>query len=86
MALNGKVDDGKAVYAKMLATPTDDPLFGKGNIDAAGRKRHPAYLLEVKKPEESKKPGDFYNVKATIPANEAFRDAKDSGCSLVNKS
>jgi branched-chain amino acid transport system substrate-binding protein len=83
VALNGKIDDGKAVYAKMLSMPTDDILFGKGTIDAAGRKRHPAYLLEVKKPEESKHPGDFYNVKATIPANEAFRDAKDSGCPLV---
>jgi branched-chain amino acid transport system substrate-binding protein len=76
--------EGKAVVAKMKATPTDDPLFGKGTIDAAGRKRHDAYLFEVKSPAESKHPGDFYNLKATIPAKDAFRDPKDSGCPLVN--
>jgi branched-chain amino acid transport system substrate-binding protein len=79
----GGTPDGKAVVAKMKATPTDDPLFGKGTIDANGRKRHDAYLFEVKKPSESKHPGDFYNLKATIPAAEAFRDPKDSGCTLA---
>jgi branched-chain amino acid transport system substrate-binding protein len=83
VALGGD-PDGKTVVAKMKATPTDDPLFGKGTIDATGRKRHDAYLFEVKKPSESKHPGDFYNLKATIPASEAFRNPKDSGCSLVN--
>ncbi len=86
VALKGKLDDGKAVVAQMKATPTDDILFGKGTIDATGRKRHDAYLFEVKKPDESKHPGDFYTLKATIPAKDAFRDPKDSGCSLVNKS
>src|SRR6476660_663502 len=77
--------EGKAVVAKMKAMPTDDPLFGKGTIDAAGRKRHDAYLFEVKSPAESKHPGDFYNLKATIPAKDAFSDPKDSGCPLVNR-
>jgi branched-chain amino acid transport system substrate-binding protein len=76
--------EGKAVVAKMKAMPTDDTLFGKGTIDATGRKRHDAYLFEVKSPAESKHPGDFYNLKATIPAKDAFRDPKDSGCPLVN--
>jgi branched-chain amino acid transport system substrate-binding protein len=67
----------------MKATPTDDVLFGKGTIDENGRKRHDAYLFEVKKPSESKYPGDFYHLKATIPAKDAFRQPKDSGCSLV---
>jgi branched-chain amino acid transport system substrate-binding protein len=75
--------DGKAMVEKMKATPTDDPLFGKGSIDVTGRKLHDAYLLEVKKPTDSKHPGDFYNLKATIPAKDAFRNPKDSGCSLV---
>ena len=44
--------EGKAVVAKMKAMPTDDPLFGKGTIDAAGRKRHDAFLFEVKSPAE----------------------------------
>ena len=75
--------DGKAVVAKMKATPTDDPLFGKGTIRADGRKVHDAYLFEVKAPSESKYPGDFYRLRATIPANEAFRPLKDGGCPLV---
>src|SRR5215207_2347131 len=58
--------DGKAVVAQMKKTPTDDPLFGKGTIRADGRKIHDVYLLEVKTPAESKHPGDFYKVKATI--------------------
>ena len=76
--------DGKAVVAKMKEMPTDDPLFGKGTIRADGRKIHPAYLLEVKKPEESKYPGDFYHLRATIPADEAFRPLKEGGCPLVS--
>src|SRR5580693_2940226 len=75
--------DGKAVVAKMKDLPTDDPLFGKGYIRADGRKIHPAYLFEVKKPEESKYPGDDYKLRATIPAEEAFRPMKDDNCPMV---
>src|SRR5690348_17652259 len=76
--------DGKAVVAKMKEIPTDDPLFGKGTIRADGRKTQPAYLFEVKSPAESKHPGDFYKLRATIPADEAFRPLKDGGCPLVS--
>jgi branched-chain amino acid transport system substrate-binding protein len=75
--------DGKAVVAKMKDMPTDDPLFGKGYIRADGRKIHPAYLFEVKTPEESKYPGDDYKLRATIPADEAFRPMKDDNCPMV---
>jgi branched-chain amino acid transport system substrate-binding protein len=75
--------DGKAVVAKMKDLPTDDPLFGKGYIRADGRKIHPAYLFEVKTPEESKYPGDDYKLRATIPAEEAFRPIKDDNCPMV---
>ncbi len=75
--------DGKTVVAKMKEMPTDDPLFGKGMIRADGRKIHPAYLFEVKKPEESKYAGDYYKLRATIPADEAFRPLKDGNCPLV---
>jgi branched-chain amino acid transport system substrate-binding protein len=75
--------DGKAVVAEMEKLPTDDPLFGKGSVRIDGRKIHPAYLFEVKKPSESKYPGDFYKLRATIPADEAFRPLKDGGCPLV---
>jgi len=84
VAALGSAADGKAVVAKMKAMPTDDPVFGKGSIRVDGRALHPAYLFEVKKPEESKYPGDLYNVRATIPADEAFRPLKDGGCPLAN--
>jgi branched-chain amino acid transport system substrate-binding protein len=77
-------EDGKAVVAKMKETPTDDKLFGKGAIRADGRKIHDMYLFEVKKPDESKYPWDYYKVRATIPAAEAFRPLKDGGCPLVS--
>jgi len=83
VALGGN-PDGKTITAKMKETPTDDPLFGKGMIQANGRKVHDAYLFEVKKPAESKYPGDFYKIISTIPAAEAFRTLKDSGCPLVS--
>jgi branched-chain amino acid transport system substrate-binding protein len=75
--------DGKAVVTQMKALPTDDPLFGKGYIRPDGRKIHPAYLFQVKKPEESKYPGDVYTLRATIPADEAFRPMKDDKCPMV---
>ncbi len=82
LALGGS-PDGKTIVAKMKELPTDDPLFGKGTIRVDGRKIHPAYLFEVKKPDESKYPGDFYHLRVTIPAAEAFRPLKDGGCPLV---
>jgi branched-chain amino acid transport system substrate-binding protein len=84
LALGEKGADGKAAVEEMKKMPTDDPLYGKGVIEANGRKRHPAYLFEVKKPSESNHPGDFYKLISTIPANEAFRPLKDSGCPLVS--
>ncbi len=84
VAAVGSAADGKAVVAQMKKMPTDDPLFGKGTVRADGRVIHPAYLFEVKKPEESKYPGDLYKLRATIPADEAFRPLKDGGCPLVS--
>jgi branched-chain amino acid transport system substrate-binding protein len=62
-----KSDDGAKVVAKMKELPTDDPLFGKGTIRADGRKLHPAYLVEVKKPSESKGPYDYYKIRTDDP-------------------
>jgi branched-chain amino acid transport system substrate-binding protein len=78
-----KSDDGGKVIAQMKKMPTDDPLFGKGRVRADGRKIHPAYLFEVKKPAESKYPYDYYKLRATIPADQAFRPEKEGGCPLV---
>src|SRR3979490_1612715 len=85
-ALGGNPHDGAKVVAKMKEMPTDDPLFGKGAIRADGRKIHPAYLFEVKKPSESKYPWDYYKPGATIPADEAFVPLEKSVCPMVKKS
>ena len=78
-----KSDDGTKVVAQMKAMPTDDPLFGRGSVRADGRKIHPAYLVEVKKPAESRGAWDYYKIRATIPADQAFRPLADGGCPLV---
>ena len=80
-----KSDDGTRVIAKMKELPTDDPLFSKGTIRQDGRKIHPMYLFEVKKPSESNGPWDLYKLRATIPAAEAFRPLEQSDCPLVKK-
>ena len=77
--------DGAKVVAKMKEMPTDDPLFGKGKIRVDGRKIHPMYVFQVKKPSESKGPWDLYNLHATIPAEQAFRPLEQSDCPLVKK-
>ena len=77
--------DGAAVVAKMKELPTEDKLFGKGSVRADGRKIHDMYLFEVKKPAESKGPWDYYKLRATIPAADAFRPLADGGCELVKK-
>jgi branched-chain amino acid transport system substrate-binding protein len=81
----GSTADGAAVVAKMKAMPTQDQAFGKGYIREDGRKIHPAYLLQVKKPSESKYPWDYARIVATIPAEEAFRPLAQSECPLVKK-
>jgi len=78
-----KSDDGTKVVTKMKEMATDDPLFGKGSIRVDGRKIHPAYLVQVKTPAESKYPWDYYKIVATIPGDQAFRPLADGGCSLV---
>ena len=83
LAAVGADSDGKAIVDKMKELPTEDPLFGKGTIRADGRKIHDMYLFEVKKPEESKGPWDYYKLRATIPAAEAFRPLDKGGCPFV---
>jgi len=84
-ALGGNPHDGAKVVAKMKEIPTDDPLFGKGPLREDGRRIIPAYLFEVKKPEESKGPWDYYKKIATISAEDAAKPLKDSDCPLVKK-
>ncbi len=79
----GSAKDALKVVAKMKELPTDDPLFGKGIVRADGRVLHDSYLFEVKKPEESKGPWDYYKLLITTPADKAFRPMSEGGCSLV---
>jgi branched-chain amino acid transport system substrate-binding protein len=74
---------GRDVVDLMKKMPTDDDCFGQGSIRADGRKIHPAYLFEVKKPEESKSPGDVYKLVSTLSAAESFRPLEEGNCALV---
>jgi len=84
-ALGGNPHDGAKVVAKMKEVPTDDPLFGNGPLRADGRRLIPAYLFEVKKPEESKGPWDYYKLIATIAPEDAAKPLEASECPLVKK-
>jgi branched-chain amino acid transport system substrate-binding protein len=74
---------GRTVIDAMKAMPTKDPLFGDGMVRKDGRVIHNMYLFEVKSPEQSKGPWDYYNLKRTVPAAEAFRPINLGGCSLA---
>ena len=74
---------GVATVQRMKAMPTDDDAFGRGTIRADGRKMHPAYLFEVKKPEESRGPFDYYKLLQTTAADDAFRPIAEGGCAFV---
>ncbi|MFG1349519.1 ABC transporter substrate-binding protein [Xanthobacter autotrophicus] len=77
--------DGVQVVAKMKAMPSNDPLFGKGEVRADGRHIHNMYLFQVKTPDQSKGPWDYYNLIETIPAQNAFRPMAEGRCPLVAK-
>jgi branched-chain amino acid transport system substrate-binding protein len=80
----GSAKDGAAVVAAMRDRGTyDDPLFGKTTVRADGRAVHDMYLVEVKKPDESKKPYDYYKIVSQIPADKAFRPLAEGNCPLV---
>jgi branched-chain amino acid transport system substrate-binding protein len=84
-ALGSNPRDGAKVIAKMKEMPTDDPLFGKGPLRADGRRLIPAYLFEVKKPDESKGPWDYYKLIATIAPDDAAKPLATSDCPLLKK-
>ncbi len=78
-------DDTAKVMTQMKKTPVNDFFAKNGTIRADGRMVHDMYLLQVKKPAESTTPWDYYNVRATIPAAEAFQPLSASTCPLVKK-
>lgn len=75
--------DGAAVIARMKAIPTDDDAFGPGKVREDGRKIHPAYLMEVKKPSESNSPYDVLKLIATVPADQAWRPVSEGHCAMI---
>jgi branched-chain amino acid transport system substrate-binding protein len=74
--------DSEAVAKKLKELPVDD-AFAQGKVQENGRMVHDLYLFEVKKPQESKKPWDYYKQLAVVPGDKAFLSAKDSGCPLT---
>ena len=73
----------KPVMAKMRATPVRDAFTDNGLLREDGRMVHSMFLFEVKKPEESKAPWDYYKVLAEVPGDQAFRSLNEGGCPLV---
>jgi branched-chain amino acid transport system substrate-binding protein len=78
-------DEAGAVMAKMREMPVNDVFAKSGRVRADGAMVHSMYLLQVKKPSESKYPWDYFTVKAEIPADQAFLPLAKSGCPLVKK-
>jgi len=78
-------DEAGAVMAMMKKTPINDFFASNGQIRDDGRMIHDMYLAQVKKPEDSKYPWDYYTIKATIPAAEAWTPLSESTCPLVKK-
>jgi branched-chain amino acid transport system substrate-binding protein len=75
--------DAAAVAAKMRELPVNDFATTDGKVRIDGRVLRNLYLLQVKKPEESKGKWDIYNVLATVPGEQAFRPLAAGGCPLV---
>lgn len=78
-------DDADAVAKALKELPVNDVFAKNGRVAQNGRMISDLYLLEVKKPEDSKQPWDYYTVLATIPGEEAYMDPAKSGCPLVSQ-
>ena len=78
-------DDPKAIFAWMQKTPVVDEFATNGTLRPDGRMVHDVYLVQIKKPAESKGPHDLAKLIATIPGEKAFRPMAEGGCPLVAK-
>ncbi len=78
-------DDTKKVMTQMKKMPINDFFAKNGQIREDGRMVHDMYLMQVKKPAESKYPWDYYHVRQVIPAAEAFQPLSQSRCPLIKK-
>jgi hypothetical protein len=75
--------DGAAAIRRMKEMPTNDPLFGPGQVRADGRKIHPMHLFLVKSPGESRGPWDYFKLLRSLPAGQSFRPMAEGGCALA---
>ncbi len=78
-------DETEAVAKDLHEMPVNDLFAKNGKVGANGRMIYDMYLMEVKKPADSKEPWDYYNVLATIPGDEAYIKPSESGCPLVSQ-
>ena len=78
-------DDPDSVMKKMRDTPINDFFAKNGKLREDGRMVHDMYLMQVKKPAQSKGKWDYMKVVQTIPGEQAFRPMKDGGCPLIKK-
>lgn len=77
-------DDTETVRAKLGEMTLNDVFVKGGKIAPNGSMLHDMYLVEVKKPSESKSEWDLLNVISKIPADQAYISMADTKCSLVN--
>ena len=75
-------DDADKVLAYLRANKLNDLYLKDGVVRPDGRVVHDMYLLQVKTPEQSKEPWDYFNVVQTIDGNEAFTKQSESRCAL----
>jgi branched-chain amino acid transport system substrate-binding protein len=80
-----RTDEAKAVMAKMRDIPVTDFYAKNGKVREDGRMVHDMYFVQVKKPEESTGPWDYYKILSTIPGDQAFRPLDEGGCPLVKQ-
>lgn len=78
-------DEAKAVTAKMREMPVNDFFAKNGTVREDGRMVHDMYLAQVKKPEDSKYPWDYYTILRVIPGDEAYKPLAESECAYVKK-
>ena len=80
-----KTEDGVKVVAEMRKMPINDFMTHNGKIRIDGRVIRDMYLFQVKSPQESKYPYDYYKQLAVIPGDQAFRPLSESECPLVKQ-
>jgi branched-chain amino acid transport system substrate-binding protein len=76
-------DNSEKVAEQMRLLKVSDAILPEATVRQDGRVLRPFYLFEVKKPEESKGPYDYYKLVREIPANEAVRPLNEGNCPLV---